>query len=67
MYIDNLTIAGVVVASLYGLLPLFFGRKLLRVDEDDEDTDRQVRPQGGKGHRATQILGHDGQSPCASA
>ena len=35
MYFDNLTIAGLAVASLTALLPLVFGRETLRVREDD--------------------------------
>jgi hypothetical protein len=37
MYFDNLTIAGVLVASAYGLLPLLFGREFWRVAEDCAD------------------------------
>jgi hypothetical protein len=40
MYFDNLTIAGILVASAYGLLPLLFGRELWRVAEDGADAER---------------------------
>jgi hypothetical protein len=33
MYVDNLTIAGVLAASLYAFLPLLFGRETLRIEE----------------------------------
>jgi hypothetical protein len=33
MILDNLSIAGLFVASLYLLLPLLFGKELWRVDE----------------------------------
>lgn len=32
-YFDTLTIAGLAIGSLYLLLPLWFGRETLRVDE----------------------------------
>jgi hypothetical protein len=35
MYFDNLTIAGLLVVSLYGLLPLLFRGEILRVEGDD--------------------------------
>jgi hypothetical protein len=34
MILDNLSIVGLFVASLYLLLPLLFGKELWRVDED---------------------------------
>ena len=34
MYFDNLTIAGLAIASVTALLPLFFGREMIRVHED---------------------------------
>ncbi|MCG6898197.1 MAG: hypothetical protein LJE61_00220 [Thiocapsa sp.] len=34
MYIDNLTIAGATVTALYLLMPLLFGREMLRVELD---------------------------------
>lgn len=37
MYLDNLTLAGITVVALYGLLPFLFGRETLRVEEDDDD------------------------------
>jgi hypothetical protein len=33
MYIDHLTLAGIFVASLYLILPLWFGKEVLRVEE----------------------------------
>ncbi len=33
MILDNLSIAGLLIASLYLLLPLLFGKELWRVDE----------------------------------
>jgi hypothetical protein len=38
MYFDNLTIAGIVAASLVAFVPLVFGREILRV-EDDQSAD----------------------------
>jgi hypothetical protein len=35
MYLDNLTFAGLAIASVTALLPLFFGREMIRVQEDD--------------------------------
>jgi hypothetical protein len=35
MILDNLSIAGLLFASLYLLLPLLFGREVWRVSEDD--------------------------------
>jgi hypothetical protein len=35
MYIDNLTIAGLAVASVTAMLPFLFGREMIRVQEDD--------------------------------
>ncbi|WP_295883925.1 hypothetical protein [uncultured Thiohalocapsa sp.] len=37
MYFDNLTIAGMLVAGAYALLPVLFGRELWRVREDDAE------------------------------
>lgn len=37
MYFDNLTIAGVLVAAAYALLPLLFGREFWRVADDDAE------------------------------
>lgn len=34
MYIDTLTIAGIIAASLFLLLPLWFGREFIRVEEE---------------------------------
>jgi hypothetical protein len=36
MFFDNLTIAGLVAVSFYALLPLLFGKEILRVEEDAE-------------------------------
>jgi hypothetical protein len=57
MYFDNVTIAGVLAASLYGLLPLLFRGEFLRVNEDlagrrpalpgmSDFATRRRRPQG---------------------
>lgn len=35
MYFDNLTITGLLAAGLYLLLPLLFGREILRVEEQE--------------------------------
>jgi hypothetical protein len=37
MYIDTLTIAGIIASSLFLLLPLWFGRELIRVEEEGAD------------------------------
>ena len=34
MYFDNLTMAGLLTVALYALLPLLFGREMLRVEEE---------------------------------
>jgi hypothetical protein len=34
MYFDSLTIAGLAVASVTAILPLLFGREMIRVQED---------------------------------
>jgi hypothetical protein len=34
MYIDQLTIAGMLTVGLYALLPLLFGREVIRVDDE---------------------------------
>lgn len=39
MYLDNLTIAGLLITSLYALVPLLFGKETLRV-EDDQDIEQ---------------------------
>jgi hypothetical protein len=44
MYFDNLTIAGLVTAGLYLLLPLLFGRELVRVEEESDPSSRSERP-----------------------
>ena len=53
MYFDNLSLAGIAVVAVYGLLPFVFGREMLRVEEDGDDP------------RA--VAGHDGQGPTTSA
>ena len=51
MYIDNMTIIGLVVAFVTALLPLLFGKEALRVREGDTSTaqsatrERVARPQ----------------------
>lgn len=37
MYFDNLSLAGIAVVALYGLLPFVFGRETLRVEEEGGD------------------------------
>jgi len=54
MYFDNLSLAGIAVVALYGLLPLLFGRETLRVEEDDAET--PSRP-------VTQTDRHDPRGP----
>ena len=36
MFFDNLTIAGLVVATVTAMLPFFFGKEMIRVQEDDK-------------------------------
>lgn len=40
MYFDNLTIAGIVAVSLYALLPVLFGKEILRVEDDTAESGR---------------------------
>jgi hypothetical protein len=47
MYVDNLTIAGLVSAFVYTLLPLFFGRETLWVDESAENPASRPAPSEG--------------------
>lgn len=35
MFLDNLTIAGLLAAGFFALLPLLFGRESLKVEDDD--------------------------------
>ena len=44
--LDNLSIAGLSIASLYLLLPVLFRRELWRVDEDPAQLPRQVSGTG---------------------
>jgi hypothetical protein len=45
MFIDNLSMAGLLVVMPYALLPLLFGREFLRVTEDGVDSAAQaLRP-----------------------
>ena len=37
MFFDHLTFAGIAIVSLYGLLPLLFGKELLRVEEEETE------------------------------
>jgi hypothetical protein len=50
MYIDNLSIAGALIAAAYGLLPLLFGRELLHVTEEatERDSPRAAAPSTSK-------------------
>jgi hypothetical protein len=45
MIVDNLTIAGIIAASAYLLMPVLMGRELIRVSEGEEDP-----PTAYKGH-----------------
>jgi hypothetical protein len=38
MYIDNLTLVGITVASTYLLMPLLFRREILAVEQDTDPT-----------------------------
>ena len=67
MYIDNLTIAGILAASIYGLLPMLFGREFLRVEDDEGETGRQTCPGHGRIPSSSAALQHNHQSPCAEA
>jgi hypothetical protein len=48
MYIDNLTLVGIAVASTYLLMPLLFRRELLVVERDTDPSvsDPRGRDQG---------------------
>ena len=41
MFIDNLTLSGISVVSLFLLLPLFFGKELLRVKQESKQTQQK--------------------------
>ena len=65
MYFDNLTIAGILVVSLYGLLPLLFGGEILRVNEHDAKTrsSRRTRPARSASDAAARDC-HEQPEPC---
>ena len=42
MYFDNLTIAGILMVAPYALLPLLFGREMLRIADDQLERPRPV-------------------------
>jgi hypothetical protein len=66
MYIDNLTIAGVLIVSAYALLPLLFGREFFRVEDDEADTGSlQAGPLRGPRRAGTETPHPDQRSPCA--
>lgn len=41
MFIDNLTLSGISVVSLFLLLPLFFGKEFLRVKQESKQTQQK--------------------------
>ena len=45
MFIDSLTLAGITAASLFLLLPLFFGKETLRVDNECREESVQETPE----------------------
>ena len=45
MFIDNLSLAGIAVASLVILLPLFFGKEFFKVDDECRSSTLRERPQ----------------------
>jgi hypothetical protein len=64
MYIDNLTIAGILVVASYGLVPLLFRRELLRVTEDLPESGRpRTEAPGGYGPE-TQVVDCGRPEPC---
>jgi uncharacterized membrane protein YqiK len=46
MFFDHLTIAGIIVVSLYGLLPVLFGKEFYRVDAEDESNVESITSLG---------------------
>lgn len=46
MYFDNLTIAGILMVAPYALLPLLFGRELVRVADDQPESPQPARVTG---------------------
>ena len=63
MYFDNLTIAGILMLAPYALLPVLFGRELIRVDEREEETSSGAAPiPSGEPSR-----GCGGAEPCHGA
>ncbi|NBC12319.1 MAG: hypothetical protein GVY09_03060 [Gammaproteobacteria bacterium] len=43
MFFDNLTVAGLLIAAPYMLLPLFFGREFLGVADEGSDQRAKAR------------------------
>ncbi|RKT44670.1 hypothetical protein BDD21_2063 [Thiocapsa rosea] len=43
MYIDNLTLVGIAVASTYLLMPLLFRREMLIVEKDSDPSVSEVQ------------------------
>ncbi|WP_296808653.1 hypothetical protein [Thiocapsa sp.] len=43
MYIDNLTIAGIAIASTYLLMPLLFRREIFVVEQDTDPSVSEVQ------------------------
>jgi len=65
MYFDNLTIAGVAVASVTALLPLLFGKEALRVREEDTSSPSPHRPEPTRNASVAPDAGCDAQpEPC---
>ena len=46
MIFDNLSIAGIVIVSLYGLLPLIFREEMIRVEDEDVPCSQAPSPCG---------------------
>jgi hypothetical protein len=68
MYVDNLTIAGILVVSFYALLPLLFGREFLRVEDEEADAGRlHSGPDPEPNPTGAEVLPRDQRSPWAGA
>ena len=65
MFIDNLTIAGVAAASLYALLPLFFGKETLRVSESADPVGESPARKPADGPRPAVHRGPRRPNPCS--
>ena len=53
MFIDSLTLAGIAAASLFLLLPLFFGKETLRVDNECREEPIREMPEPALRQRET--------------